>query len=492
MTNPSMLDFDALVSELDRMALESQALDLDILETDASMSELTASLESIDEIIKRIQHEGASREVAMVLEQHVEGILPKRFPVNSFTAVPSKTNYAVAMEAASGGKLALIVGVVAAIIAGIYKIIKWAIQLLRGSKNTAKAASKEAAQAYTANQTTNDIIKGKDVRGDLKFGRVDDAKIDEMRRVVFIEPAAGQMSKMALLLFLEKRPTLRALYSEVTNALFGKNDLITLTEQAIKATTAKIDQFVKASKADASVVNLEIVEYFEQPLRQVVYIFAEQGMLEAQPDFHGQKFSKVQQALTPVKQDQYKHVIANMSQILTSAASVKAVDDQESAALIRHSKFFSPEFYKTSEALEEIEKEAKWFFGNIAIPDDVDVKLSSLESALGDLKKSYDELFKQTHKDANAIVIARGMLDHIDSYQSDVRFLSKLAYAVRFLQRDVGQFFRCMTNGETACINYLKSLLAPESEGKFRDLIAEHRKAHASVISRFESYADWA
>lgn len=482
------LTLEQIASELDRLTVESQAIDLDLVETDANMGQLKTALESLNGVIDRVKREGASRETAMVLEQHVEGVLPKRYPVVSFTAIPSRTNYSVALEAASAGKMALIAGVVAAIIAGIYKIIKWVIHMLRGSKNAAEAASKEAAQAFTAAETTQDIIKGKDQRGDLKFNRVDAGEIDKLRKEVFIDPAKSQISKMTLLLLLEKRPTLRNLYSEVCGSLYGKTNLFTLTEQAINSTSEKIVEFIKKSKRDESTMQLELVENFEQPLRSVVYVFAEQGMLDPEHDFHGQRFSRVKQALTPVRQDQYAYVIKNMSQLLTTPSNLKACDDAEAVSLMEQSRFFNPAFYQTPAALDELEKEVRWFLGQVTLPDDAEVRISKLEEAIASLKKNYDELLKRAHQDPNSIPLAQGFLEHINSYQADIHFLSRLAFSVRFLQRDVAMFFRLMQNGETACIAYLKSLLTPESEGKFRDLIAEKRKKHAATIARFKDY----
>lgn len=482
------LTLEQIASELDRLTVESQGIDLELVETDASMAQLKATLESIDGVIERVKREGASRETALVLEQHVEGVLPKRYPVASFTSIPSKTNYAVAMEAASAGKMALIAGVVAAIIAGIYKIIKWVIHMLRGSKNSAEAAGNEAAQAFTAAETAQDIVKGKDLRGDLKFNRVDNAEIDKLRKEVFIDPAKKQISKMTLLLLMEKRPTLRNLYSEVCGSLFGKSNLFTLTDQAINATSEKIVEFIKKSKRDESSMQLELVEFFEQPLRSVVYTFAEQGMLDPEHDFQGQRFSRVKQALTPVRQDQYAYVIKNMTQLLTSPANLKACDDVEAVALMEQSRFFNPAFYQNQAGLDELEKEVRWFLGQIVIPHDTETQISKLEESVGKLKKNYDELLKRAHQDPNSIPIAQGMLQHINAYQADIHFLSRLAFSVRFLQRDVGMFFRLMMHGETACVNYLKSLLTPESEGKFRDLIAEKRKKHAATVARFKGY----
>lgn len=488
MSTHTEFTLEQIASELDRLTVESHAIDLDFVETDATMAELKTALESLDGVITRVKREGASREAAMVLEQHVEGILPKRFPVKSFTAIPSKTNYSVALEAAGVGKMALIAGVVAAIIAGIYKVIKWVIHMLRGSKNSAEAASKEAAQAFTAAETAQDIVKGKDLRGDLKFSRVDQSEIDKLRKEVFIDPAKSQISKMTLLLLMEKRPTLRNLYSEVCGALYGKGDLFSLTEQAINSTRDKIEEFIRKSKRDESTIQLELVEHFEQPLRSVVYIFAEQGMLDPEHDFQGQRFSRVKQVLTPVRQDQYKYVIKNMTQLLTSPSNMKACEDAEAVALMEQSRFFNPAFYQTQAGLDELEKEVRWFLGQVTLPEDTETRISRLETAIGNLKKAYDELVKRAHQDANSIPIAQGFLEHINAYQADIHFLSRLAFSVRFLQRDVAMFFRLMTNGETACVAYLKSLLTPESEGKFRDLIAEKRKKHAATVARFKGY----
>lgn len=484
------LSFEDMVSEMERLVGGVQSLDLDLEELKEKMVHYEVNTASFDGLISQIKTSGASREIAMAMEQCVEGVLPARYPVQSFTAIPSKTNLKVALEAASSGKIALIGTVVAAIIAAIVKIIMWAIQLVRSTKGAGQASMKEAAQARTASETTNDIVKGARQTGKMTIKNFDANEILKLRREVFIDPAKQQISKMLLILVFQPRASLRTLYETVCGDLFGTSNSFEMVERAILNTKDKIDNFLKKSEADESTVDMELIRLYEQPLRSVIYAFATAGMLTPEHDFQGQRWSKVKQSFTPVTQTQYIYCISQMAQLLTSPSAKKACEDIEASAIMDRNQYFDPEFYNSTSNLDKLEKEVQWFGTNIAFPDDADVRLSKLDSAINELKKSYDALEKAGKRDANAAQVAAGMLQHINSYQQDIHFLSRMVFSVRFLQRDLAGFFRLMTNGETACINYLKALLDPKSETAFRNMIADHKKDHVKTLARFKGYAE--
>lgn len=90
-----------------------------VVESEADVDEKLATLESFlsvtEELLQR--HPGMfDRHAASALEGHCPGILPSRYPPTSFTVLPTKTNYAPAMESISGKAIAMIVAAIAAII----------------------------------------------------------------------------------------------------------------------------------------------------------------------------------------------------------------------------------------------------------------------------------------------------------------------------------------------------------------------------------------
>ena len=453
------------------------------------LTNYASTVEGLDELQATVEHQGASRDTALALEALVEGVLPERYPVASFTRIPSKTNYRVALESMSTGKLAAAAALIAAIIAGIYKLVKWIIQLLRGSKGVGDVAMKEAAQARTIVETVNQASA--DARSSkLELPNFDPNEITKLRKEVFLDPAVKGLSKALLLLVFEERKFTRDLFSSVYKLLnaTGKDDLFTATEEAIKATVAKFRDFVSRSKADKTMTETTLVTYFEQPLRGLVYIFANLGLVEVEADFHGRNLSRVGKFLQPVKQSQYTTVLVEQIRLLTGPAELKLEDDAEASALIASNQYFNPEFYNSEANLKKLESVVQWFAENIRIPDDVEVKIGKINDAIGDLKKVCEEMEECARTDANARLIQPGLVNHVHSYQQDVQTLSRLVYIARSMQREVAMWFRLMSTGETACLNYLLSLADDKASKELRDLVAEKRKGHTKTLDRFKKY----
>lgn len=457
-------------------------------ERKTQLANYESTVSTIAELETAVNTEGASRETALVLESLVEGVLPERYPVASFTQLPSKTNYKVALEAISGGKIAAAAALIAAIIAGIYKLVKWIIQLLRGSKGVADVAVKEAAQARTITETVNQAVNDTQ-SSKLDLPNFDPNEITKLRKQVFLEQATKELSKATLLLVFEERKFTRDLYSSIYKLLNDSRvDLFTATETAIKTTVAKLRDFIERSKQNKTTTETTLVAYFEQPLRGIVYAFANLGLLEVETEFHGRNYSQIGKILQPVKQTQYISTLVDQIRMVTGPAETKVLDDTEATALLATNSYFNPEFYRSDANLTKLEGAVQWFAENIRIPDDVEAKIGKINEAIGALKKVAEEFEECARTDANALLIQPGIVNHIHSYQQDINVLTRLVYIARSMQREIAMWFRLMATGETACLNYLLALSTDESTKELRDLVAEKRKEHTKTLNRFKAY----
>lgn len=482
------LSFEELVANFESLAADCPFNPGEEAYLKEEQSKYELSCNALSDVAEAAKY-GASRELAMTLESIAPGVLPERYPVNSFTVIPSGTNLKVTYEAIGGGKLAAAAAIIAAIFAALYKLAKWVIALLRGSKGVNETAMKETAQARTAAETVNEAVK--QTNGPLPAQGFDPKEISKIREQVFLTPARQQISKALFMLVFEQRPLYHKLYSALCAQLVaGRNDLFSSVEMAISGFSGRLNDFVKRSANDDTTTEESLVGLFDQPLLPVVYALQDAGLLVVETDFQGRRLSSVGKFLQGVNQEQYLRSISLAHELLTGNALVKIDADDECAALAQSSVFFSPDYYSSNVALDALENNVKWFGGNVMIPADTDVRLSRVEEALTDLRKTMAAFEQAAKRDTNAQLLAPRLVVHLNSFQQDIQFLTRFVYTIRVLQRELAMFGRLMTTGETACLNYLKSLLDKGAEGKLADLIAKKRKEHQAVLSRFKGYLE--
>jgi len=479
------LTLEEMSAELDRLTSDSPLTDEVELGLQEEISKHETTIAAIDSVKEQIAEEGASRETAMALESYCPGILPERYPVRSFTAIPSATNQRIALESASVGKIAAIAAIVTAVFVALYKLIRWVIQLLRGTKSMGESAMKEAAQAQTAAATVNEVVK--ETNGPVVVKNFDPNEISALREKVFITPARQQMSKAWFMLFLEQRPLSRKLYAEVCQLL--KDGIVRDIDMGVQLTIKKINDFLLASRKNETTQNHDWIDQIEQPLRPFVYGLEKAGVLKVENDFHGDRYNRVGKTLLPIKQDQYLWAVTLHGGSLTQPVDLKVEDDKEATALFASNQLMKPDALSSDAVVKKFADAAKWFGESIQLPDAIEDQISGVENSIGDLQKSIALFEREGQRDANAAILAPGLVAHLRSLQNDLQFVCRMVRAVRALQRETAVFFRLMTAGETACLNYIASLTEDPNNAEIKDIVAKQRKLHKDRLSEFKGYA---
>lgn len=144
---------------------------------------------------------GASRELALALEDINPGMINKKYPLISFTQLPSKTNYDVAIEGVVSASMDILKKIGEAVLKFIKSVFKSVVELyhdiFKSSSNT-EEVSKENVES--ANDFT-DLVQGGDVAGSPVAKKIfkgeDDKKSIRVRaervngKIKFYNPSSG-------------------------------------------------------------------------------------------------------------------------------------------------------------------------------------------------------------------------------------------------------------------------------------------------------------
>lgn len=115
---------------------ETTLIPEDYLEEEIDSAEKAmASLEALEGLYENISiHGGVSMEHARQMVNEHALTLDARYPVQSFTHDPSKTNLAPSLEAIDVGRMVLVVALLGAAVIILIKLTKWLVQFFRTNK----------------------------------------------------------------------------------------------------------------------------------------------------------------------------------------------------------------------------------------------------------------------------------------------------------------------------------------------------------------------
>lgn len=482
------LSLEELAQQLLELTGSMEAIGVELSEVAMQLQTQDQAVVSIEELHQQILTEGASYTTALALEQHYPEALPERFPVASFTKIPSKTNLRVALEAAASSKLGMIAAGFAVIFAMLYRLVKWIIGILNQTKGSNQVAAAEAAKAATANTTVQEVETAAR-SGKLSVEGFDPNEVDRIRQEVFLTPATEQIHKLTYQLLFEHSPTLRGLYMSAVQWLHGKNNLIAQTESAIARTSDKFQQYYGSLSMDKDELDLSLVEQYEQPLRPLVYNLAKGQVVELKQVFAGvSKHSGIKDYLIPVDPDLYRESVEIATNMFVESNNVLAIEDPEVKANLESNRYFNVASYRTPMILTDIEGSAAWLLANVSLSPTLEKDISRLERSLRNLEAVCDAVRGFSSRNSSVSILYPKMRAHIEAFQRDIQFLTRLTAGVRFMLRDGTMFFKLLTAGESVVLNYINSLNKPETDAALKEIVNKNRKKHEEILRRFKGY----
>jgi peptidyl-tRNA hydrolase len=145
-----------------------QDLDIDVLDDlspiEHELEDVCVGLESMGSNLAAIYGDvlgerGINRSVAEQINQIDPTLLPRRYPVNSFTLQSSQTNLKPALEAIEGKTAAVIAAIAAAIAAFIYKIYKWITKSNDSISASATSLAEKSDKLDAAVEKRSEIVQ---------------------------------------------------------------------------------------------------------------------------------------------------------------------------------------------------------------------------------------------------------------------------------------------------------------------------------------------
>ncbi len=123
-----------------------------------------------------------SRQMAMSLESISPDLISERYPVNSYTIHPSRTNLSVAMEAAFNGRNFLIGGLVAGVLMLLVKIFSKLGETGSGTASNGTAIASSAKPLVEAAKTAEELSKIPTVAERINTLMKEDAYINKLEK----------------------------------------------------------------------------------------------------------------------------------------------------------------------------------------------------------------------------------------------------------------------------------------------------------------------
>ena len=133
-------------------------------EFDESISDSTVALETAVDALMELAEQGASHSLMATIESLDVAVIDDRYPVSSYTQLPSKTNYQPAMESivktifkAISSKQIFLFAAIAAAIGAVIIILNKILDLFGGDSGASSAAAKST---YESKSHIEDTLKG--------------------------------------------------------------------------------------------------------------------------------------------------------------------------------------------------------------------------------------------------------------------------------------------------------------------------------------------
>jgi len=151
----------------------------------------------------QVQDCGASRELALALEDINPGAIDKRYPVISFTQVPSQTNYEVAIEGVMATSAKILKQIGEAILKFIKNVFKAVADLFKDLFKTSVDVEKVEESNQESAKDFTDLVQGADITGSPIVEKVfkGEKDVQQVRvraervngRIKFYNPASGDI-----------------------------------------------------------------------------------------------------------------------------------------------------------------------------------------------------------------------------------------------------------------------------------------------------------
>ena len=156
MPNPDIYGFG---NRLSVESFDNSPIDLMVAEGRNSIEELISAANSMEAIAVDVRDNGISRQDAITLESISPGLLPDRFPVNSFTMVPSPTNLKVALESIDAFRNLSLANLLKAVYRFLANIADWIVtQVKKLFTTTSKDGQRVLANAQATVQAADNIV----------------------------------------------------------------------------------------------------------------------------------------------------------------------------------------------------------------------------------------------------------------------------------------------------------------------------------------------
>jgi len=224
-------------------------------------------------------------------------------------------------------------------------------------------------------------------------------------------------------------------------------------------------------------------------LKPLVYNLAKASVIELKQNFNGvSRHAGIKDFLIPVDDDVYRSAIETAQALMIDSNNVLAKDDPETADQMLTNRYFNAASYRTPMIITDVEGSAAWLLANVKLARDVERDLSRLDRALNGLSKVCEAVRSFAVRNPNAQALYPRMRAHVEAYQRDIQFLTRLVAATRFTVRDGAMFFKLLTAGESVVLGYINSLNKPETEPALKEIVTKNRKKHEEILRRFKAY----
>lgn len=478
-------ELNALVATVEGFVTMESAYQLETKEIAQKVRIALVNIDTADQLREQFVAAGkVSRQDVLSLETLCPEAISPRYPVMSYTLVPSATNLSVAMEDASRGKILTFAAIVAAVIAAGIKLIKWIVDLLVGTKGTGEFSAVQAAQSSTITKTVVEVKRMINTDATLNSALFDQNELTKLRQEVFIDQFKQSTSLGFVKYFIMGDDQTVAFYSTAAALLRKKpGGLLERLERAIQFTTSGVDAFIAKARADASTLDMSFANTPPEPLLPLVSLSERLGFGSLPQSVESAMLPRPFKDYVPIQKEAYDNFLSE-----TLTTFLKDTNVQYSMSQELTSDMFSPEWYDQAKALDELERRTIEMIKAISVPNSVTKELNAVATRYEELKKAMDRLEAAAAKDANAALSVRAYVALLNTFHFEIAFVSNLISTLRRLELDLGRFHRYLTLGETACIRYINSCLDADQQKSVHKVIEARKRDHQSVVRRFKAY----
>lgn len=480
-------ELNGLIETVEGFVSMESAYQLETKEITQKLRIALVNIDSADQLRNQLATVGkVSRQDVLSLETLCPEAISPRYPVMSYTLAPTATNLNVAMEDLSRGKLITFAAIVAAVIAGGLKLIKWIVDLITRTKGTGDFSATQAAQSSTISKTMVEVKKMMNTDATLNSAVYDQNELIKLRQEAFIDPFKQSTSTGFVKYFVLGDEQTVSFYSTAALLLNKRpGGLLDRLERAIQFTTSGVDAFIAKARSDSSVLDMSFVNTPPEPLLPFVTLSDRLGFGPLTQDVEASIHPRPFKDFVPINKAEYDEYLSNTMTTYLQATNT-AFSTSPEAGL--DNQMFSPEWYDQARAMDELERRTIEMIKAISVPNTVTKQLNAIATRYEELKKALDRLQKASEKDANAALSVRAYIGLLNTFHFEITFVSNLVSTLRRLELDLGRFHRYLTLGETACIRYINSCLDANQQKSIAKVIEARRRDHQSVVRRFKTY----